>query len=126
MWIPGKKSIKDLKLHPELERLLVAVDREVGHNLFVYCGHRGEAEQNEAFASGKSKLQFPFSKHNSDPSCAVDMVLRLRRDDNDMWGEGRAKKLGEKVKAIAEKIGVLIRWGGDFKSFKDYVHYELN
>lgn len=38
----------------------------------IVCGARGEAEQNKAFAEGKSKLQWPHSAHNKSPSLAFD------------------------------------------------------
>lgn len=37
------------------------------------CGHRGRAEQDEAYATGKSKLRFPQSKHNKMPARAMDL-----------------------------------------------------
>src|SRR5574343_460890 len=38
----------------------------------ILCGHRGEAEQNEAYDNGFSKLRYPNSLHNIYPSLAVD------------------------------------------------------
>ena len=40
----------------------------------IICGHRGEAEQNEAYHKGYSTVKYPNSKHNSSPSNAVDAV----------------------------------------------------
>ena len=50
----------------------------------IVCGHRDKPEQDKAFAEGKSKLQYPNSKHNSNPSMAVlsipyDWRLALER-----------------------------------------------
>lgn len=40
----------------------------------VIWGYRNEKEQNDAYAKGNSKLKFPFSKHNTLPSYAVDVA----------------------------------------------------
>lgn len=37
----------------------------------------------------------------------------------------RHKKMAEAVKKAAEELGVSIVWGGDWKSSKDYPHFEL-
>ena len=58
----SKNSLKCLnELDPRLKALAV-------------FGHRGETEQNTAFYAGKSKLRFPYSKHNSLPAQAYDRV----------------------------------------------------
>ena len=40
----------------------------------IICGHRGENEQNAAFAAGRSKVKYPYSKHNMKPARAYDRV----------------------------------------------------
>jgi peptidoglycan L-alanyl-D-glutamate endopeptidase CwlK len=40
----------------------------------VVCGHRTQADQEEAFRLKRSKLSWPRSKHNSNPSRAVDLA----------------------------------------------------
>jgi peptidoglycan LD-endopeptidase CwlK len=87
----------------------------------VACGHRGEQEQNEAFARGFSKLKFPKSKHNKTPSLAMDLVpfpvdwKNLKRFD----------ALAVIVKDEAARLGVKLVWGGDWVKFRDRPHYEL-
>lgn len=43
-------------------------------DITVLTGHRGEADQNAAHASGASRLRWPHSRHNSTPSMAVDIA----------------------------------------------------
>jgi peptidoglycan LD-endopeptidase CwlK len=72
----GPKSRAQLDtLHPTLARVLYdyADLAPPELDLSVVCGHRGEAEQNKAFAEGKSKLRWPFSGHNKQPARAVDI-----------------------------------------------------
>lgn len=87
----------------------------------VICGHRGEREQESAFISGKSKLQWPRSKHNKIPSEAVDLCpYPLVWDD-----VARFEDMCSRIERIAKELKIKIRLGRDF-SFKDYPHIELH
>jgi len=79
----GKKSI-DVRatLHPLLKELC---DRVVSfYNISLLVGHRNEAHQNQAYADGVSKKQWPDSKHNRFPSMAVDATPYPIPED---WGD---------------------------------------
>ena len=84
-------------------------------------GHRGEERQTEAYHSGHSKLKWPNSKHNKNPSRAVD-VAPYPIDWDDIM---RFREFGHYVKGVADVLGIKIRWGGDFPTWKDYPHFEL-
>lgn len=101
----------------------------------VVQGHRGEQEQNAAFKAGKSKLQFPQSKHNHQPSMAADVVpYPIDWNDTD-----RMRYFAGFVKGIATLLyrqGAIthqLRWGGDWdrdtelkdNRFQDLPHFEL-
>jgi hypothetical protein len=118
----GKSSKEKLATcDPRLQEILNEVIKI--RDISILCGHRGEEEQNKAFNGGNSKLKFPQSKHNSQPSKAVDIAPYDKGID---W-ENREKffELAGIVKAIAHTKGIKIRWGGDFTSFFDGPHYEL-
>jgi peptidoglycan L-alanyl-D-glutamate endopeptidase CwlK len=87
----------------------------------VLEGHRGEAAQNLAVQQGRSQTPWPTSKHNSMPSKAVDIAPY----PIDWKNIERFKELGALIKKVAAEKKIKIRWGGDFKSFKDYPHFEL-
>lgn len=87
----------------------------------IICGHREEEEQNRAYAIGKSQLQYPDSTHNSKPSKGVDAAPY----PIDWNGINDFYKLAGLVLGIAECLGIKIKWGGDFKSLKDYCHFEI-
>lgn len=115
-------------VHADL-RMLVHSAAAEGLQFEVICGHRGKVEQDRAFAAKKSKLQWPKSKHNKLPSLAVD-VIRRPID----WADWRGQiAFAKEFLQIAEKIGVKVRWGGDWNSngrsddekFLDLVHFEL-
>ena len=95
----------------------------------IIIGHRTKEEQDEAFRTGKSKLKFPHSKHNEEPSMAVDVAPC----PIDWKNTKRFYHFAGYVQGIAEKLGIPIRWGGDWDSdrdlddqnFMDLVHFEL-
>jgi peptidoglycan L-alanyl-D-glutamate endopeptidase CwlK len=60
--------------HEDLQRLVREYARTSPWDFTVLCGHRGEKDQEAAFASGASKLHWPKSKHNTYPSRAVDLT----------------------------------------------------
>lgn len=116
----GKKSKERLEqCHPDIRRVVeMAADR---FPLTVLCGHRNEAEQNEAFRKGASKLQWPKSRHNSLPSEAVDLAPYPIN-----WADtGRFKKMAEVVLAVAGELGVSLDWGGNWNKFIDMPHFEI-
>ena len=102
----------------------------------ILQGHRDEETQNEYFRLKKSKLQWPNSKHNTNPSNAID-VAPYPIPEN--WGADHPKELVKFymlagiVQYQAAKMGLKIRFGGDWDSdgdfrdqkFDDLEHFEL-
>lgn len=95
----------------------------------VICGARSKEEQDEAFASGHSKVQWPNSKHNTSPSLAVD-VAPWPID----WKDDLAfARLYGVIEACAFTRKVQLRWGGDWdgdgssrdQTFMDIGHIEV-
>lgn len=118
--------------HPDLQRLFTAVLEEEDHT--IVCGYRNSAAQERAFTSGKSKVQYPDSKHNVYPSTAVDAAPYDEALNNINWDDEDAFiHFAEKVIEKASELGIKIRWGGDWdgdgdrsdQSFDDLVHFEL-
>lgn len=121
-----------------LQRLFNEVIKHV--DCTITCGHRGKEEQDEAFRTGKSKVQFPNSMHNKTPSLAVDVVpYPVEWPDARMDRETYARSLGRfylfvgYVRATADQFGIQVRcgadWDGDFEvkdqNFHDLPHIEL-
>lgn len=116
----SKTSLQKLNTcHSDLIRLIEAVSET--EKCAVICGFRGRHEQENAYYSGKSKAKFGQSKHNIQPSHAVDVVpLPLNWEDIPAF-----EKLGEKIMAKAEELNIKIKWGKYFTNLKDYPHFEL-
>ncbi|MBM7070888.1 M15 family metallopeptidase [Shewanella sp. 202IG2-18] len=135
----GKTSDNRLDTcHIDLQLIFKEVVKR--YDCSIFCGHRGKAEQQEAFNSGNSQLQFPNSKHNLLPSMAVDAGPYFKELKNTSWEDACAFALfAGYVKRVSEELlerGIIkhrLRWGGDWdsdgrtldESFKDYPHFEL-
>jgi len=116
----GTRSLSRIEeCHPDLQRIAHELIKEM--DITIICGHRGEKDQNSAFINGKSKLQWPRSKHNRTPSEAIDMApWPLNWDDTPGF-----MAMCSKVESIAERLKIKIRLGRDF-SFGDMPHIELH
>ncbi len=125
----GKRSKQNLsEAHLNLQQLFNEVIKEV--DCSVICGYRGEKEQNEAYDKGHSKLKYPQSKHNKQPSLAVDVVPY----PIDWKDRERMTLFAGFVKGLAKGMyNIDLRWGGDWDSdfhvqdnrFDDFPHFEI-
>lgn len=118
--------------HYDLQRLFNKVIER--RDCTVLSGRRGEVEQNELLRKGFSRLAYPHSKHNTDPSIAVDVMPY-----HDCEPHIRYKDLEScynfvgYVQGIADEFGINIRSGADWdsdlefddQSFVDVAHFEL-
>ncbi len=116
-----------LTCHPDLQAVFNAVILHT--DCAILCGHRNQADQDEALRTGKSKLGWPNSAHNSLPSRAVD-AAPFPIDWNDA---DRFLLFAGFVKGLAAGMGIKLRigadWDGDMTSkdqtFHDLPHFEL-
>lgn len=118
-------------LHPKLQRVL---DDAIQHYDFsIIEGFRNKAAQNLAFAKGNSQKQWPNGEHNRLPSTAVD-IMPFPVDWSDAAANlQRCCLLAGIMLATGWKLGIPLRWGGDWNSngdtrdehFRDYGHFEL-
>ena len=124
----GAKSKVNLgECHEDLKRVFNKVIET--YDCSVIEGYRGKDEQDDAFHSGKSKLKYPKSKHNRQPSLAADVVPY----PVDWLDTKQFYHFAGFVQGLAEEMGVELRWGGDWnsnrlfedQSFHDLPHFEL-
>jgi peptidoglycan L-alanyl-D-glutamate endopeptidase CwlK len=90
-------------------------------DFIVIEGLRSEARQRELVRSGASRTM--NSRHLT--GHAVDL-LPIGPDGRAEFAWPLYHKMAPAVKAAAEKEGVPIVWGGDWTSFKDGPHFELD
>jgi peptidoglycan L-alanyl-D-glutamate endopeptidase CwlK len=124
----GKKSQERLDTcHPHLQQILKIAIKQV--DFTVLCGYRTEDEQDDAYKQGRSKVQYPNSRHNQNPSVAVDIAPYPIDWDNIT----RFAHLIGIIKGIAQAQDIKIRCGCDWDmdgditdhSFMDWPHIEL-
>lgn len=90
------------------------------YDFAVIWGHRNEEEQNKAYIAGNSPLKFPYSKHNHQPSLAVDLAPWPIDWDN----IERFKILGQVTLQSATKFNIPLIWGGNWEKV-DWGHFEV-
>jgi peptidoglycan L-alanyl-D-glutamate endopeptidase CwlK len=139
MYSFGAKSLSRLN---ECDEALQAIMFEaiLVIDFSILEGHRSEEKQNEMFNTNRSKLNWPDSKHNSNPSEAIDIVPYpiiwpdpLAHPES--WHKHLARfyYLAGIVKGIGSHMGIDLRWGGDWngnnsftdQNFDDLPHFEL-
>ncbi len=141
----SEESKKELETcHPDLQRLFNAVS--LHYNCKITGGYRGKEAQDSYFEDGLSKLKFPDSKHNKQPSLAVDAgpypiswPVDVILEDMTAAEKEQVNRLVRwyhfcgYVKGVADTIGVKIRQGCDWngnnvftdQKFNDLPHTEL-
>lgn len=124
------------KLHPqvnEAKNILIEETRAKGIEIMITDGHWTEEEQDNLYQQARSEsgnivtiAKGGQSYHNY--GLAIDFALKLDngnvvwdldRDDNN---NGEADWM--EVVAIAKDLG--FEWGGDWTSFKDYPHLQMD
>ena len=104
--------------HEDLRKIFYEVIKVM--DVTIIEGHRTQDQQKKVFEEGKSRAQWPMSKHNKYPSMAIDVApYPIDWDDRE-----RFFRLAGLVQGIAQQMGVEVNWGGDW-SFFDGPHFEL-
>lgn len=131
-YVFGRNSRMELGTCDErLQRLAQHVLMIKDHSIIK--GHRGEAAQNAAYASGASKLRWPHGKHNGVPSKAMDVQTHPRPKDERALRDEQLYLLGL-YKGVAAMMGLKVRTGGDWdrdgqisdNGWDDLFHVELD
>jgi peptidoglycan L-alanyl-D-glutamate endopeptidase CwlK len=119
------RTIKNLN---ECDARLTAIAQRAeanGAKFVVICGKRGKIDQDDAVRRGASKTPFPRSRHNPTPSRAFDFVPGDGKTID--WNNAPAfAAVGASLKAAAAELGIAVEYGGDWKSFRDYPHFQLS
>ena len=132
----GKQSLDRLATcHPDLQKVM---NEAIKHYDFtILYGYRTPNEQFELYKKGRTFQngkwvktgttvtnldgKTKLSNHNYSPSTAIDIApYPINWEDL-----AKFKELAEVVKKAAKTVGVDIVWGGDWKSFPDYPHFQI-
>jgi peptidoglycan LD-endopeptidase CwlK len=116
------RSLKNMTgIHPDLRRVLDRALQDSPLDFIVIEGLRTRERQKQLVASGAS--QRLDSRHIT--GHAVDL-LPIGPNGKGAFDWPLYNQLGPAVKEAAQELGVSLVWGGDWKSFKDGPHFELD
>ncbi len=117
----GKRSIERLQgVHPDLVRVVERAIDLTPVDFTVLEGLRSPERQQTLVASGAS--QTLNSRHIT--GHAVDLGAWV--DNQVDWSWPLYTKIANAMKAAANELGIAIVWGGDWRTFKDGPHFELD
>ena len=122
--VKSLSKINDPKLHPKLKKLLLEAIKTSPIDFTVTETVRTLEKQAYYLKKGTTKTM--KSRHipsvNKSGLCeAVDLAPY----PIDYKNIKRFILLSEHIKKVAKDLNIKIAYGGDWKSFKDYPHYEL-
>jgi len=118
----SNRSLGNLKgIHPDLRRVMDRALHSSPLDFIVIEGLRSEDRQRQLVEQGASRTM--NSRHIT--GHAVDL-LPIGPNGKAAFDWPLYNKLAPAIKAAAEAEGVAIVWGGDWKSFKDGPHFELD
>ena len=121
MFFFGPKSKERLNgVHPDLVRVIEEAIKGSPYDFSITQGLRTLEQQQALFNAGKSQTM--RSRHLS--GHAVDIAVI----DNGTvtWDFDKYKVVADHIKDVAKLNDVPINWGGDWVTFKDGPHFELN
>lgn len=120
------RSKKNLKgVHPDLVKVYNAALALSDVDPLVTCGPRSVAEQKVLVAKGASQTM--NSRHipgKDGLAKAIDVAFVFGKSVR--WDTPLFLTFSKHMKAAAAHLGVDIEWGGDWRTFKDYPHFELS
>jgi peptidoglycan L-alanyl-D-glutamate endopeptidase CwlK len=105
-------------VHPDLVKVIRRAAKSGG--FIVTEGLRTKARQAQLVKAGASKTMNSrhITGHAIDVAAVVNGEVR--------WDWPLYSAIAKTVKAAAKDLGVPIIWGGDWKSFRDGPHFELD
>jgi peptidoglycan L-alanyl-D-glutamate endopeptidase CwlK len=117
----SRRSLEKLqKVHPDLVKVVLLAIKLTEIDFGVTEGVRTIERQRELFAKGASKTM--NSRHLT--GHAVDLVAYVGSEVR--WDWPLYHKIADAMKRAANSLNVQIVWGGDWRTFKDGPHFELD
>lgn len=122
----SKASLTRLKTcHPDLQAVCFELIKQ--YDFSVLEGHRGQEAQDAAYMAGNSKVKYPNSAHNKNPSLAVDIAPY----PIDWENLSRFKEMIYRFDAIANmlrergEIESNFEYGAFWSALRDFPHIEI-
>ena len=146
MYILGEKSKENLKgVHPQLVKLMTEAVKESPYDFRITQGVRTAAYQNSLYQQGRTTPRKIVTncdgiKNKSNHQAkadgygyAIDIFIcgivenGTYRKFTTVEGYDTKKMfaVAKHIKEIGQKLGIPVKWGGDWNKFKDYPHFEI-
>lgn len=106
-------------VHPDLSRIVSRAIEVTPTDFSVVEGVRTLAKQREYFMKGKSQTM--RSRHLT--GHAVDLAPWVNGTID--WTPVNFRPVANAMKRSAAELGVPLEWGGDWRSFIDFPHFQL-
>lgn len=120
MFVLSSKSLGRLAgVHPDLQRVVRRAIELTTCDFAVLEGLRTKGRQELLVKAGSSKTM--NSRHLT--GHAVDLVAYINGATS--WEWQYYHKIAAAMKAASAELRVPIEWGGDWKTFKDGLHFQL-
>ena len=133
----SERSLKNLEhVHPELVKVINEAIKNSPYDFTVTDGQRTTEEQKALYAKGRTAPGDVVTQKNGTTNksnhqvksdglgYAVDLYAfydgKVQVDD-----DKKLKAIAGHVKSVAKELKINVEWGGDWKTFKDYPHFEL-
>ena len=121
MYSFSQRSKDRLKgVHPDMVKVMQEAIKESPLDFGITEGVRTLERQKELFEAGKSQTM--NSRHLK--GFAVDIAVF--EGGKLTWEFPKYQIVADHIKKVAKDLGIPIVWGGDWVSFKDGPHFELN
>lgn len=117
----SQRSLDNLEpVHPDLQAVMHLALKYTPVDFVVIEGVRSVTRQKKLFEAGATRTM--NSRHLT--GHAVDLAAWV--DGGIRWDWPLYDAIAVAVKKAAKELGVMIHWGGDWQSFKDGPHWELD
>ena len=90
----------------------------------IKIGMRSPLDQYTTNIKGKD---FLLQRKTGNGQLITELSIDPLAESNESWivHKSGVKELAVVVKKAADTVGVAIQWGGDWKTFKDWPHWEI-
>ena len=139
----SNRSLEKLKgVHPRLVEFFQELIKIADDDFSIVEGVRTLETQQEYYSWGRTKFVNKWGEKVTKPVTQIDGIVKkskhqiqvdgyshavdiafVGRSKEERYDLNKFKRLREKAGPLMQKYGVA--WGGDWKSFKDYPHWEL-
>ena len=123
----SQRSIKAMiGVHPDLVKVAYRALGLCDSDFTVIEGVRTLEKQREYFANGASKTMKSYHLlHEDGFGHALDIYPYYDGSVQCEAPYAKFKEISVAMKSAAKELGVTITWGGDWKSFQDTPHYQI-